>query len=164
MLHEARRHDSTAYLFPEGVMNQLVYERIQAGRAKDAIELGKLWVEASPASAKAYDSLGDGYLADGQKEPALQALGILSSLVPDTIAHYRLMSKLGKEGWAEAFHCKDVSAARLSRASASAGPAKRLRLRSRRSTRPLQPGGKLKFQLNETRQVPVSSRESTIVS
>jgi dienelactone hydrolase len=73
MFHEARRHDSMAYLFPEGVMNQLVYERIQAGRAIDAIELCRLWVEAYSASANAYDSLGDAYVADGQKELALQA-------------------------------------------------------------------------------------------
>ena len=54
-------------------MNQVAYERLQAGETKDAIELFKLIVEAYPASANAQDSLGDGYLAAGQNELALAA-------------------------------------------------------------------------------------------
>lgn len=73
MFHEARQHDPNAFVFPEGVMNQLAYERMQAGQVKDAIELCKLNVEAYPTSANTYDSLGDAYLAAGEKELALQA-------------------------------------------------------------------------------------------
>jgi dienelactone hydrolase len=73
MFHQARQRDPKAYLFPEGAMNQIAYERLEAGPAQEAVELFKLNVEAYPSSANAYDSLGDGYLAAGQKEQALQA-------------------------------------------------------------------------------------------
>jgi tetratricopeptide (TPR) repeat protein len=55
------------------VMNQVAYERLQAGETKDAVEIFKLIVEAYPTSANAQDSLGDGYLAAGQNDLALAA-------------------------------------------------------------------------------------------
>ncbi len=73
LFHDARRRDEKAFLFPEAVMNQVAYERLQAGETKDAIELFKLIVDAYPASANAQDSLGDGYLAAGQNDLALAA-------------------------------------------------------------------------------------------
>jgi dienelactone hydrolase len=73
MFHEARRRDPSIFFFPEGVMNQVAYERLQAGQVKEAIELFTLNVEAYPASANAQDSLGDGYLAAGQNELAVAA-------------------------------------------------------------------------------------------
>lgn len=73
MFHDVRGREPQAFLFPEAVMNQIGYDRLQAGKARDAIELFKLNVAAYPASANAQDSLGDGYLADGQNAPALAA-------------------------------------------------------------------------------------------
>jgi dienelactone hydrolase len=73
MFRDARKKDPQAFVFPEGIMNQLGYERMQAGQTKEAIELLKLNNEAYPNSANTYDSLGDAYLADGQNELALQA-------------------------------------------------------------------------------------------
>lgn len=73
LFREARKRDAQAFLFPEGVMNLLGYERLQAGQAQEAIALFKLNIEAYPNSFNAYDSLGDGYLAAGQNELALQA-------------------------------------------------------------------------------------------
>ena len=82
MFHEAGTRDSKAYLFPERMMNQLAYERMQAGQTKDAIALFKLNVEAYPNSANAYDSLGDGYLANGQNDLALRATQKSLELLP----------------------------------------------------------------------------------
>jgi pimeloyl-ACP methyl ester carboxylesterase len=73
MFHEARARDPRAMLFPEPALNLLGYEHLQAGRTKEAIEVFKLNTEAYPGSANTYDSLGDAYLADGQKDLALQA-------------------------------------------------------------------------------------------
>jgi dienelactone hydrolase len=70
---EAKQKDPTAYLFPENVLNLFGYEKLQAGATKEAVDVFKLNVEAYPQSANAQDSLGDGYLADGQKELALAA-------------------------------------------------------------------------------------------
>ncbi len=63
-------------------MNQAGYERLQAGQNKDAIELFKLNAEAYPTSANAQDSLGDGYLADGQHALALAASKKCLELLP----------------------------------------------------------------------------------
>jgi dienelactone hydrolase len=84
MFREARGRDPKAYLFPEGVMNQAAYERLRGGgSAAEAVELFKLNVEAYPDSANAYDSLGDGYLAAGQKDLALQATEKCLALLGD---------------------------------------------------------------------------------
>jgi dienelactone hydrolase len=82
MFHDARQRDPQALLFPEAMMNQIGYERLQAGQTKDAVELFKLNVEAYPASANAQDSLGDGYLADGQNDHALAAARKALELLP----------------------------------------------------------------------------------
>ena len=73
IFREARKSDPNAFLFPEALVNQAAYERIAAGAAREAIELCRLNTEAYPASANAYDSLADAYLADGQTEAAMQA-------------------------------------------------------------------------------------------
>jgi pimeloyl-ACP methyl ester carboxylesterase len=82
MFHEAQQRDPKAFLFPEGVMNLMGYDRLQAGKNKEANELFKLNIEAYPNSANAYDSLGDGYLADGQNDQALQAAQKALELLP----------------------------------------------------------------------------------
>lgn len=73
LFHDARARDPRAVLFPEGALNLLGYQHLQQHKTKEAIELFKLNTEAYPASANSYDSLGDAYLADGQKDLALQA-------------------------------------------------------------------------------------------
>jgi dienelactone hydrolase len=80
--HDVRRRDPNAFLFPEGVMNQAGYERLQEGKTKDAIALFALNVDAYPASANAQDSLGDAYLADGQTDRALAAARRCLELLP----------------------------------------------------------------------------------
>ena len=69
----ARARDPKVFLFPEADMNFAGYEQLQAGNAKAAVALFKMNVDAYPASANAQDSLGDGYVADGQPALALQA-------------------------------------------------------------------------------------------
>jgi dienelactone hydrolase len=68
----AREHDPKAVLFSEVFVNQLGYEHLQFGDTKGAVEIMKLNTVAYPDSPNAYDSLSDAYLADGQKELALQ--------------------------------------------------------------------------------------------
>ena len=72
-LFDARKRDSKAFLFPESILNQLAYTRLQDGDTDDAVELFKLNVEAYPTSSNAQDSLADGYAARGQNDLALAA-------------------------------------------------------------------------------------------
>jgi len=86
-LEKARQRDSKATLFAEDAVNFVGYEHIQSGDTKGAVEIMKLNVTAYPNSPNAYDSLSDAYLADGQKDLALQnakkALELLSTDTAD---------------------------------------------------------------------------------
>jgi tetratricopeptide (TPR) repeat protein len=73
MLQDARKKEPNATLFPEATVNLIAYEFRQAGDTKSAVEVAKLNVEAYPNSPNADDSLGDMYLAAGQKDLALAA-------------------------------------------------------------------------------------------
>lgn len=59
------------YAVKENEMNSLGYKLLQSGKVKEAIEVLKLNVEAFPESGNVYDSLGEAYLADGNKDLAI---------------------------------------------------------------------------------------------
>jgi|ERR1700678_2581636 tetratricopeptide (TPR) repeat protein len=85
-LQEARKNDPHAALFREDMVNLIGYEHLQAGDIKGAIEILKLNAMAYPNSPNVYDSLGDAYLADGQKELARQSAKKTLALLPsDTV-------------------------------------------------------------------------------
>jgi dienelactone hydrolase len=85
MFADARRDNPTVVLFPEAVLNRFGNERLQLGDTKAAIELFQMNVTAYPNSPNVYDSLGDAYLADGQKDLArLNAKKALELLASDT--------------------------------------------------------------------------------
>jgi dienelactone hydrolase len=81
-LQEARQHDPKAELFDETVVNFMGYEHMLTGDMKYAIEIFKLNVVAYPNSPNVYDSLGDAYLADGQKELARENAKKALELLP----------------------------------------------------------------------------------
>jgi pimeloyl-ACP methyl ester carboxylesterase len=84
---DAKRHDKTAVLFPEGETNLLGYQMLQAGNANDAVAVFQMNVEAYPNSANTYDSLSDGYAALGNRAEALKyAAKAIEMLERDTEA------------------------------------------------------------------------------
>jgi dienelactone hydrolase len=82
-LMEARRKNPEAQLWPRNLVNVMGYDNLQVGNTKLALEILKLNVLAYPESADANDSLGDAYLANGEKDLARQyaekALVLLAS-------------------------------------------------------------------------------------
>lgn len=96
-LAEARKKDPQATLFNEALTNVIGYEHLQAGDTKDAVEIFKLNVMAFPNSANVYDSLADGYAAEGQKElaeeNAKKALELLASDTTDDEARRKLIQE-----------------------------------------------------------------------
>jgi hypothetical protein len=60
------------YNFKEAELNTLGYRLLQTGHIKDAIEIFKLNVEQFPESFNVYDSLGEGYMADGNTKLAIK--------------------------------------------------------------------------------------------
>jgi hypothetical protein len=79
----ARRKDPDAQLFPEITVSTIGQDRMRASEPKSAVEVLKLVLLAYPESADANETLGEAYLADGQKELARQhaekALALLDS-------------------------------------------------------------------------------------
>ena len=72
-------------LFPEGELNAFGYQLLQGGQVKDAIVVFQMNVDAYPQSANVYDSLSDGYLADGNNAEALKyAEKAIQALATDT--------------------------------------------------------------------------------
>jgi imidazolonepropionase-like amidohydrolase len=63
---------STEYDFSEEQLNNFGYYLIGMKKFKDAIAILKLNVELFPKSANVYDSLGEAYLDNGEKEVAVQ--------------------------------------------------------------------------------------------
>jgi CubicO group peptidase (beta-lactamase class C family) len=59
-------------LIKEAQMNRLGYDLLAMKRVKDAIEVFKLNIEDYPQSSNAYDSLGEAYMIDGNKELAIK--------------------------------------------------------------------------------------------
>ena len=68
-----RRKDAKSPILEAAFVNYLGYQAIQSGDSKSAIALMQLNVDARPTSSNAWDSLGDAYLADGQREKAREA-------------------------------------------------------------------------------------------
>lgn len=60
-----------AYDFAERELNSVGYQLLRTGRVAEAVEILKLNVEMFPTWANGYDSLGEAYLAQGNKEQAL---------------------------------------------------------------------------------------------
>jgi dienelactone hydrolase len=100
-LLEARKKDSKAQLFPEGIVNLMGYDHLQAGDTKLAVEIMKLNIAAYPNSPNAYDSLSDAYLADGQKdlarENAKKAIALLASDTADDEARRKAIRESSEQ-------------------------------------------------------------------
>lgn len=66
-----KSQEADRYDFLESDLNTIGYQLLGTGRTKDAIEIFKLNVEMYPKSSNTYDSLGEAYLKDGNKDLAL---------------------------------------------------------------------------------------------
>jgi len=64
------KENKTDYFVSESEMNNLGYYLLGQDKVNEAIEVFKLNVEAFPESFNVYDSLGEAYLAAGDKENA----------------------------------------------------------------------------------------------
>jgi predicted alpha/beta superfamily hydrolase/Tfp pilus assembly protein PilF len=94
---EIKSNEKNKLYFDESEFNALGYRLLGKGQLKDGIEIFKLNVEMYPQSANVYDSLGEAYMNDGQKELAIQNYEKSLELNPDN-ANGKMMLKrlLGK--------------------------------------------------------------------
>lgn len=93
-----KTENAQMYDFSEGELNTLGYQFVRTNRFKDAIEVFKLNVEMFPKSGNPYDSLGEAYLADNQKELALANYKKAVELDPANTNAAQIVNRLeGKE-------------------------------------------------------------------
>jgi tetratricopeptide (TPR) repeat protein len=69
---DLKARQANLYDFGEPELNTLGYLLLQSQKVKEAIEIFKLNVEAYPQGFNTYDSLGEAYMVNGEKELAIQ--------------------------------------------------------------------------------------------
>lgn len=69
---EFKQDSPDKFNFKESQLNTLGYQLLQGKRVKDAIEILKLNIEQYPDSWNVYDSMGEAYAIDGQKDLAIK--------------------------------------------------------------------------------------------
>jgi hypothetical protein len=92
--HDLKDNYENDYNFKEGQLNTLGYQLMQGGRVKDAIEIFKLNVEEFPDSFNVYDSLGEGYMADGNTKLAIKNYEKSIKLNPKNENGKKMLEKL----------------------------------------------------------------------
>ena len=95
---QLKNANAAMYDFSESELNALGYQLLRSGKLKDAIEIFKLNVEMFPNAANPYDSLGEAYLADNQKESALINYKKAVALNPTNANAVQIVNRIeGKE-------------------------------------------------------------------
>jgi len=83
--HDLKKNHQDSYNFDEYQLNNVGYRLLSLERVKDAIEIFKLNMEVYPDVFNPYDSLGEAYMADGQKELAIKNYRKSVELNPDNV-------------------------------------------------------------------------------
>jgi tetratricopeptide (TPR) repeat protein len=85
---------SPDYYVSEAQLNALGYQLLGMKKVSEAIEIFKLNVEVYPQSANAYDSLGEAYMTNGDKEFAIRNYQRAVELNPQNTNAIEMLKKL----------------------------------------------------------------------
>lgn len=85
------------YLFNEHQMNALGYRLINNNKLPEAIAVFELNVAGHPDSFNVYDSLGEAYMKNGDKEKAISNYKKSIELNPDNEHGRKMLEKLQSE-------------------------------------------------------------------
>lgn len=91
----ARYYGRGSYDFGEGALNETGYRALEAGDAAAAVTLLTLNTELFPASGNAWDSLAEAYLAQGDREKAIELYRKALELDPDNRDAAKKLGDLG---------------------------------------------------------------------
>jgi len=84
-----------AEFLSENLLNNLGYQQLNAKHIREAIALFKLNVEAYPNAFNPYDSLGEAYLVQGDREAAIKNYRKSLELNPNNTNAVTMLKKLG---------------------------------------------------------------------
>jgi len=85
---------SSDYYVSEIQLNALGYRLLNMKKVREAIEIFKLNTEAYPQSANVYDSLGEAYMVNGDREPAIRNYQRAVELNPQNTTAIETLKKL----------------------------------------------------------------------
>jgi len=94
LYYNLKDESGNKYNFKESQLNILGYRLLQTGHTKDAIGIFKLNVEQFPESFNVYDSLGEGYMMDGNTKLAIKNYEKSLELNPDNENGKKMLEKL----------------------------------------------------------------------
>ncbi len=92
--YRALRAAGPTEAFVEDMLNNLGYALLRQGKKLEAIEVFKLNVEAYPEAYNTYDSLGEAYMENGQKDLAIANYEKSVALNPDNANGIEMLKKL----------------------------------------------------------------------
>jgi len=95
--HTLKENQSANYDFSERELNNLGYQLIQRNKLEAAIKIFQLNVEVYPEAANTYDSLGEAYLKNGDKELAIKNYEKSLQLNPDNSSAKKILEGLKKK-------------------------------------------------------------------
>lgn len=95
--HEYRKSVPEDYFFNENGFNDLGYKLLGEKKFDEAIAIFKLNVESYPDSWNVYDSLGEAYMKNGDKELAIQNYKKSLELNPENEAGRKMLEQLQSE-------------------------------------------------------------------
>ncbi|HKP85161.1 MAG TPA: serine hydrolase [Blastocatellia bacterium] len=94
---ESRKNLSPPALLSESQVNRLGYWLIAKKKTKEAIEVFKMNVEDHPDSSNVYDSLGEAYMINGDKELAVRHYQKSVELNPNNANGIQMLKKLREQ-------------------------------------------------------------------
>ncbi len=92
--YDLKKNHPTQYYFEEDELNWLGYYLLDLGKTTDAIEVFKLSVEVYPDSSNAYDSLGEAFMKNSQRELAIKNYKKSIELNPENTNAVEMLKKL----------------------------------------------------------------------
>ncbi len=95
-----KKYDPDYKLFGAGSINGLGYRLLQQNKSAEAVEVFKFNVLAYPDDPNSYDSLGEGYMSNGNQELAIEAFKKSLSMNPPANVRansIKLLKELGVE-------------------------------------------------------------------
>jgi len=95
-LSEVKRRCLTTFAtdYTESIVNGLGYNLLEDDRIEDAIEIFKYNVSEYPQSANAFDSMGEAYMINGDKELAIQNYNKSLELNPNNTNAVEMLKKI----------------------------------------------------------------------
>ncbi len=91
---ELKAENRGEYIFKEGLLNALGYKLLNQEKVTEAIEIFKLNAEEHPGSFNVYDSLGEAYMKNGQKELATENYQKSIGINPDNETGKKMLEQI----------------------------------------------------------------------